>query len=227
MIPLQQQYTTVQNKTQLSQQFANNVYELKIKKEIIQYLHGACFSPTKSAWIKAIKQGHFATWPGLTAEMVEKHLPKSIATAKGHLQQQRKNLRSTKKMTEAEKIEEDNIDTKAEPKEDATGEVYGKVVEYTTKIYTDLTGKFPHRSSRGSQYLFVMYDYDGNSIMVEPIKNRTEAELIQAYKKLFKFYAMRGMKPSMHVMDNEASKAFRDEVENNKCTYQLVPPHIH
>eukprot|EP00957_Ditylum_brightwellii_P145804 11102430-Ditylum_brightwellii.AAC.1 len=34
------------------------------------------------------------------------------------------------------------------------------------------------------------------------------------------------MKPSMHVMDNKSSKAFRDEVENNKCTHQLVPPHI-
>eukprot|EP00957_Ditylum_brightwellii_P135549 10335463-Ditylum_brightwellii.AAC.1 len=86
--------------------------------------------------------------------MVEKHLPKTIATAKGHIQQQRKNLRSTKKTPELEKIEEDIIETTTEPKEDATGELYGKVIEHTNKIYTDLTSKFPHRSSRGSQYLF-------------------------------------------------------------------------
>jgi hypothetical protein len=103
--------------------------------------------------------------------MVEKHLPKTIATTKGHLQQQRKNLCSTKKIPEPENIEKDSIDTKTEPKEDATGELYGKVIEHTNKIYTDFTSKFPHRSSRGSQYLFVLYDYDGNSIMVEPIKN--------------------------------------------------------
>eukprot|EP00957_Ditylum_brightwellii_P069851 5304671-Ditylum_brightwellii.AAC.1 len=130
--------------------------------------------------------------------MVEKHLPKTIATAKGHMQQQRKNLCSTKKKPEPEKVEEDIIDTTTESKEDATGELYGKVIENTNKIYTDLTGKFPHRSSRGSQYLFVLHDYDGNSIMVKPIKNWSEAELIQAYKKLIKFYALRGMKPSMH-----------------------------
>eukprot|EP00957_Ditylum_brightwellii_P128091 9769779-Ditylum_brightwellii.AAC.1 len=126
MIPLYQQYKNILQNTTKPQQFTNNVYEFKIKKEIIQYLHGACFSPTKSAWIKTIKQGHFPTWPGLTAEMVKKHLPKTIASAKGHLQQQRKNLRSTKKIPEPEHIEKDKIDTKTEPKEDATGELYGK-----------------------------------------------------------------------------------------------------
>jgi hypothetical protein len=33
-------------------------------------------------WIKAIEAGHFTTWPGLTADLVRKHLPKSIATTK-------------------------------------------------------------------------------------------------------------------------------------------------
>eukprot|EP00957_Ditylum_brightwellii_P046512 3530158-Ditylum_brightwellii.AAC.1 len=72
--------------------------------------------------------------------MVEKHLPKSIATAKGHLQQQQQNLQSTKKTATLEKIEEEIIDTTVEPKEDATGELYGKDIEHTSKIYTDLTG---------------------------------------------------------------------------------------
>eukprot|EP00957_Ditylum_brightwellii_P140763 10722677-Ditylum_brightwellii.AAC.1 len=126
IIPLQQQYKNVPHNKIKPQQYSNTVYKLKMKKEIVQYLHGACFSPTKLVWIKAIKQGHFATWPGLTAKMVEKHLPKTIATEKGHLQQQLKNLQSTRKAPAPEKIEEDIIETTVEPKEDVTGELYGK-----------------------------------------------------------------------------------------------------
>jgi hypothetical protein len=50
------------------------------------------------------------------------------------------------------------------------------------KIYTDQTGKFPVLSSRGNKYLFVLYDYDSNAIMAEPIKSRTQSELTRTYK---------------------------------------------
>jgi hypothetical protein len=58
-------------------------------KELINYLHAAAFSPVKSTWIKAIKNGIFSSWPGLTEHAVEKLLSKSTATVKGHLNQQR------------------------------------------------------------------------------------------------------------------------------------------
>ena len=65
--------------------------------DLVNFLHGACFAPVASTWIKAIRNGHFATWPGLTPELVTKHLPTSVYTAKGHLNQERKFLQSTKK----------------------------------------------------------------------------------------------------------------------------------
>jgi len=55
----------------------------------VQFLHAALFSPVPSTLLKAIRNGHFATWPGLTAANVSKHLPKSMAMAKGHLNQVR------------------------------------------------------------------------------------------------------------------------------------------
>ena len=39
------------------------------------------------------------------------------------------------------------------------------------KVFSDLTGAFPHKSSRGNLYVMVMYDYDSNAILSEPIKN--------------------------------------------------------
>ena len=38
--------------------------------------------------------------------------------------------------------------------------------------YTDLTGRFPYRSSQGNEYILVGYNYDGNDILAEAIKNR-------------------------------------------------------
>ena len=40
------------------------------------------------------------------------------------------------------------------------------------KGLSDLTGVFPHKSSRGNLYVMVMYDYDINAILFEPTKNR-------------------------------------------------------
>ena len=37
-------------------------------------------------------------------------------------------------------------------------------------ISTDLPGRFPLTSSQGNAYIFIMYDYDSNSIMAVPIK---------------------------------------------------------
>jgi len=62
----------------------------------MKFLHACCFSPATSTFIKAIKNGNFLTWPGLTAENVRKHLPVFIATLKGHMNEERKNIQSTK-----------------------------------------------------------------------------------------------------------------------------------
>jgi hypothetical protein len=77
------------------QHHANSAYYTSTQTDLFSYLHAACGSPVPSIWIKAINNGHFATWPGLTAKLVREKLPKSIATVKGHLNRQRKNIRST------------------------------------------------------------------------------------------------------------------------------------
>jgi hypothetical protein len=81
---------------------ANSVYEMETKSDLVAYLHRCCYSPTTSGWLKAIKSGFFTTWPGLDETIVQKHLPKSAATIKGHQRQQFKNLRSTSLAREKE-----------------------------------------------------------------------------------------------------------------------------
>ena len=63
--------------------------------QLAQYLHKTCFSPTTTTFTKAIRKNNFLTWPGLTKALVSKYLPKSIATARGHMTSERKGLQST------------------------------------------------------------------------------------------------------------------------------------
>ena len=62
---------------------ANHVYETKSKQDLILFYHAAFFSPTKSIFVEAIKRNAFTSWPGLTADLVKKYLPKTEATLKG------------------------------------------------------------------------------------------------------------------------------------------------
>jgi hypothetical protein len=74
----------------------NHAHDSNNQKDLIYYLHAACFSPVKSTWMKAIKNGIFLSWPGLNEHTVEKYLSKSTSTAKGHLNKKIQNARTTK-----------------------------------------------------------------------------------------------------------------------------------
>jgi hypothetical protein len=68
---------------------ANNVQRLITKEQLCDYLHRAAGHPVKKKWLAAI-------WPGLTYELVSKHLQNTEETAMGHLHKIRQNIRSTK-----------------------------------------------------------------------------------------------------------------------------------
>jgi hypothetical protein len=88
----------------------NHAHDNNNQKDLINYLHAACFSPVKSTWIKAIKNGNFSSWLGLNEQNVEKYLSKSTSTAKVHLNKQRQNTRTTK-IKDAETIDPNRIQT--------------------------------------------------------------------------------------------------------------------
>ena len=46
------------------------------------------------------------------------------------------------------------------------------------KGYMDLCGRFPHRSTRGNEYILLLYDYDSNVILVEALSSRQAGEII-------------------------------------------------
>jgi hypothetical protein len=179
---------------------------------VIQFLHKALFSPTTLTLLKAIKNNQLTTWPGMTTENILKHLPKSIATTLGHQDQTRKNAHSTQTTPPIESEPEQEPDPTSLPQR--THQVFTVIVDSGTgKIYTDQTGRFPVTSSRGNKYLFVLFDYDSNAIIAEPIKSRQQDELLRAYKKLTQHLRKRGLTPKLQRLDNECSAAMKTEMD--------------
>jgi hypothetical protein len=55
--------------------------------ELVVYSHATLFSPAISTLEQALKRGYIRNFPGLTAKTLQRHPPRSVATAKGHLDQ--------------------------------------------------------------------------------------------------------------------------------------------
>ena len=70
--------------------------DLKTKQDLAGYLHACTFIPALPTFLRAIRRGHIQSWPGLTPALITKHLFKSLATSKGHLRSEQKNIQSTK-----------------------------------------------------------------------------------------------------------------------------------
>ena len=128
-----------------SNEVAANV-SLPSMPQTICYLHAAVGFPTKDLWIKAIKNGNYATWPGITVEAVNKHFPKSVKTQKGHMKKQRQNVRSTKQKVSVDK-EPDKVElTRTITKQN----ILVKVINASETVFTNQTGRFPVQLSRGN-----------------------------------------------------------------------------
>jgi hypothetical protein len=115
--------------------------------------------------LKAIQNGHFATWPYVTVENVRRYLPKSDAMVKGHITHIRQHIRSTQPA-----VAEPTPDSEL-VQEDKCNFIYAAIME-TNQIYTDLTGRFPTTSLSGHKYILILYDYDSKIVLSAPMNNR-------------------------------------------------------
>jgi hypothetical protein len=154
-------------------------------------------------------------------KIIKKHLSKSTSTTKGHLSQQRQNARTTK-IKDAQALVPD-------PDKNHGIKIqfgYAATID-AVQIYTDQTGRFPVVSSKGNKYIRIWYDYDSNSILAQPIKDRTAPELLKAVQFMEQELVARGLKPKLMKLDNEASKLLKAYLHQQDITFQSVPPYSH
>jgi hypothetical protein len=108
---------------------------------------------------------------------VRKYLPKSDTTSKGHMNQICQNIRSTQPAVVDPTPESDML------QEGKCNFIYAAIME-TNQIYTDPTGRFPTTSLSGNKYILILYDYDSNSFLSAPMKNRGNKYILRAFDLL-------------------------------------------
>jgi len=207
--------------------------------ELVAFAHAALFSPTLSTLKQALERGYLTAFPGLSAKTLAKYPPNSIAMHKGHLDQSRKNQRSTKPgaplsmpapsidapptvaTADAFPLPDDNTHAR-------THHCFAAVFEPATgQIHSDQTGKFVLASSAGNNYVLVVYDYDSNSILVEPMRSRTGPCILAAFQVVHARLVNAGLRPQLHRLDNECSAALKSFLRASDIDFQLVPPGLH
>ena len=204
-----------------------NAYGIKTQPELVSYYHAAGGVPTKPTWLAEIKTSHYASWMGLNYSSVAKHFPESEETWKGHGRKKKSGLRPTKQALT------DELDGQVKPasmmkKEHCIStKTYDLYDNLEPKVYTDHTGRFLVQSYRGNQYIMVLIELDGNSILVEPMQNLISSKMVRAYQTLVDWLKACRIEPKMHIPDNECSNVFKKQIKTNNMDYQLVPPHDH
>jgi hypothetical protein len=131
---------------------------------------------------------------------------------------QRSNIRSTKPTSPAP--------TPAAPSQ-RTHHVYTDCRSITGNIGSDQTGRFVVPSTSGNNYLFILYDYDSNSIHAEPIPNRKKESIKAAYEKILRLLQRHGLHPQLHRLDNEASQLLKEFITDEQIEFQLTPANLH
>ena len=105
--------------------------------------------------------------------------------------------------------------------------IFFHIEDLSNTIHTDQTGGFPYTSQRGNRYIMVAIHLDANYIFIEPMKNRTEGQMMSAYQKIINRMRAAGLGLKKHILDNEASDAFKEKICQNGMQYELVPPGNH
>ena len=214
---------------------ANGAIGSATPAELVTFAHATLFSPALSTLQKALDKGYISNFPGLTTSSLRKYPPRSIPMVKGHLKQTRQNQRSTKAKTTksppapfpSDPILLDDAFPKSETPNVKTHKCYTGVMETTGQIYSDQTGRFVVPSNTGNNYLLIVYDYDSNAILAEPMRTRTSASIITAYKTVHARLCKAGFRPKLQRLDNECSEEFKELLHKEGIDFQLVPPGSH
>ncbi|KAI2504487.1 Reverse transcriptase (RNA-dependent DNA polymerase) [Fragilaria crotonensis] len=208
---------------------ANGILRLdESHEQLAIYHHTTLGSPAPSTLLRAIRRGHLTTFPGLTTQLISKHLPKSIATTLGHQDQEAKNIRSTRSVPPIDLASDLDVDL-APQLETRSHHIAAMLLghQHLLKSYSDQTGRFHVPSSRGNNYIFVLYHQDTNSIHAVAIPNRKAASIRNAWEQTHKMLVHQGHPPDLHILDNECSHDLKDAFTKYNIQFQRVPPKEH
>jgi hypothetical protein len=148
-------------------------------------------------------------------------------TIMGHLTQQCQNVWSTKPKPSAPN--QALLTPAIAPLSSALPsiEVYIRIYPIS-KLHTDDTGRFPVKARSGNQYVMIAYYADGNLILQQAFKSKSNTHRIAAYNAIMTHLAARGLSVDLQILDNKAIAAYKHAITFTwQAKFQLVPPDMH
>ena len=141
----------------------------------------------------------------------------------GHLDQEKQGLQSTKRFISP------SPDEQTPAPHEKTQDCIMMLTTYQDlkKGYMDLCGRFPHRSTRGNEYILLLYDYDSNAILVEALSSRQAGEITRGWKLLHRRLLQRHSSPNLYLLDNKWSETLKSALTKYNVDYQLATPYMH
>ena len=159
--------------------------------KLAQYLHQCFCPPPKVTLLNAIKNKKLRSVPGLTHDLISKHLPEATTTAKGHMKRVHQGTQST------HNNQQNIINTRKEltnmnPAQEACSAhdmfVCAAIADKNSgTMYTNLPGPFPLCPFKNMYYIFVACMYDSNAILVRPMAKRTTECMKAAFKDIIDY----------------------------------------
>ena len=61
----------------------------------------------------------------------------------------------------------------------------------------------------------IMCKIDGNTVLVEPMKNKTEEEMVETYQIIIDRLKTGGSCPKKHILDNDISEKYKKAIDKN------------
>lgn len=216
--------------TELITQYGLATIRHETNAQLTDFYSATLGSPVTSTFLTAVQKS-FVEFPNLTAAILRRNRPDSIATAKGHLHRIRQGLRPTAPHlieTETDIFPTSPLRLSRRTPPTQLASVYVRIHSPTMENYADLAGRFPHVALNGVQYMLVMYAEDSNYIHIELMTSRRAKTLVAAYQRAIDFFAKRGLKPQFLRFDNESSTALESFASHQTdISIQFVAPGNH
>ena len=211
----------------------NNIVSNQIVAEEVAYHHAALGSPPVTSLIKAMNKGFLGNFP-LRKEDLIRNKPNSVATAFGHLNQQRQNQRSTR--PKLKQIVHQSEDTEYDDNNNDTTDAYANDEQISHAfihvadeiIHSDATGRFPYQSKRGNNVIIV-FCYKGfiHSVAAKGIDSISYQKAHAEAYAIFQSKVNPNNVPIASRLDNQVSAGVKSVIAAHDLELQLVPPYNH
>eukprot|EP00804_Cyclotella_cryptica_P003026 CCRYP_006029-RA/>CCRYP_006029-RA protein AED:0.43 eAED:0.43 QI:0/0/0/1/0/0/5/0/250 len=180
---------------------ANNLYECSNTSELINFYYSTMGHPVTSTWCKAIDQGYFRGWPGLTSDRPEN---KATWTNSEPASAQQGHEGDSPTHPPDNHMEEHE----QTPTNDKTHMVFMTLVERGNSSPTKRGASQSHPTVATTIF-------------------HTLSNLDTADKEVYTFLRVRGYRPQLHKLDNKTSHDVELFIKENNVKLQYTPPDVH